>query len=301
MFLRSQTGGPRLESSKAASNVHHGSPIGFRLTTALLFAVVAFARIASAQGELSGRVMSADSGRPPVQGAEASIPKLGRTAMSDSVGRFSLKGVPPGEHLMVVRAIGFKSESSTVFIDRDEVISSDVVLTRTTPTALPERRIEAADERPPAKLVEFMERKKTSGTGHFITREEIAKAEGGVRQTGDVIAMIPGVRVRRGSNKIWIASGRAVGGMKCMFCSNALTGLDKADIAAGARPACFMDVYLDGVLVYDSRHPENGLFDVNTVPPEHIGGIEVYASGGQVPAKYNRTANQCGVVLIWTR
>jgi carboxypeptidase-like protein/TonB-dependent receptor-like protein len=301
IFLPYQAGGTRLVVVKAASAVHHPSLIASRVTKFLAFVVLVIARNALAQGEVSGRVVAADSGRPPVQGAEASLPKLGRTAISDSVGKYSLKNVPSGEYLMVIRAIGFKSESSTVFIDRDEVVSSDVVLTRTTLTTLPERRVEAAEERPPAKLLEFMERKKTSGTGHFITREEIAKAEGGVRQTGDVISTIPGVRVRRGSNKVWIASGRAFGGMKCSFCSNSAAGLNPADFAAGARPACFMDVYLDGVLVYDSRHPENGLFDVNTVPPEHIEGIEVYASGGQVPAKYNRTANQCGVVLIWTR
>ena len=279
---------------------HFSVSFASRVATHVALLMLLLSRGALAQGEVSGRVMAADSGRPPVPGAEASIPKLGRTVMSDSSGRFSLKNVPRGEHLMVIRAIGFKAESSTVFIDRDEVVSSDVVLTRTS-TTLPERRVEGAEERPPPKLVEFMERKKTSGTGHFITRDELTKAEGGVRQTGDVISMIPGVRVRRGGNKVWVASGRAVGGMKCAFCSNSLSGLHPADVAAGARPACFMDVYLDGVLVYDSTHPENGLFDVNTVPPEHIDGIEVYTSGPQVPAKYNRTANQCGVLLIWTR
>jgi hypothetical protein len=80
-----------------------------------------------------------------------------------------------------------------------------------------------------------------------------------------------------------------------------VTALNRADIAAGARPACFMDVYLNGAMIYDSRHPENGLFDVNSVPPEHIAGIEVYTSAAQIPAKYNRTGAGCGVLLIWTR
>ena len=73
------------------------------------------------------------------------------------------------------------------------------------------------------------------------------------------------------------------------------------DWAAGARPACFMDVYIDGALAFDSRHSENGLLDVNTIPPEHIEGIEVYSSAAQIPAKYNRTGNNCGVLLIWLR
>jgi len=257
-------------------------------------------QVVSAQGEISGRVSAADSARPPLRGAQASIGKLGRTAVSDSSGRFRLKDLPAGEHLVVLRAVGFKAESTWVTIDRDEVVSWDVVLARATGTVLPERVITAPGERAPAKLVEFTERRE-AGVGHFITRDQLAKAEGGLRQTGDIISQIPGVRVRRGSNKIWVASARTTKSGKCAFCPASVLELDKADLAAGARPACFMDVYIDGALVYDSRHPENGLFDVNTVSPAHIAGIEVYSSAAQVPAKYNRTGGNCGIVLIWTR
>ena len=252
-----------------------------------------------AQGEITGRVVASDSGRPAVQGADVSIRRLGKSAVSDSSGRFRLKDVPPGQHVVVVRVIGFRAESSTVTIDFDEVVSWDVALTRAAGTVLPERIVEGVAERPPAKLVEFAERQKM-GTGHFITRDQLVKAEGGMRRTGDIISLVPGVTVKRGSNKIWIASGRAVG-TGCAFCSMSAAALDRADFAAGARPACFMDVYLDGAMVFDSRHPGNGLFDVNTIQPEMISGIEVYTSAAQIPAKYNRTGSGCGVLLIWTR
>lgn len=257
-------------------------------------------RVASAQGEISGRVSAADGARPPVQGAEASIARLGRTAVSDSSGRFRLRDLPAGEHFVVVRAVGFKAESTWVTIARDQVLSWDVVLVRATGTVLPERVITAPEGRAPAKLVEFTERQKL-GTGHFITRDQLAKAEGGLRQTGDLISQAPGVRVRRGSNKIWVASSRTTQAGKCAFCPGTPRDIAKEDWAAGARPACYMDVYIDGALAFDSRHPENGLFDVNTIPPEHISGIEVFTSAGQIPAKYNRTGNGCGVLLIWTR
>lgn len=259
--------------------------------------LLAGAHRADAQGEISGRVL-ADSARLPVQGAEASIARLRVAVLSDSSGRFRLKDLPRGAHRVVLRAIGFKAESSLMTIDDDEVVSWDVVLTRATGTVLPERVV-TAPATPAAKLIEFTERKE-AGVGHFITREELAKAEGGLRQTGDVISLIPGVRVRRGSNKIWIATGRTPS-TGCAFCAMSVDQLNRADVAAGARPACFMDVYIDGALVFDSRHPENGLFDVNSVGPEHIAGIEVYSSAAQVPAKYNRTGNGCGVLLIWTR
>jgi hypothetical protein len=269
---------------------------------ALLFALPA---TALSQGEISGRVVAADSARPGIQGTEVSIAKLGRSARSDSSGRYRLKDVPPGEHVVLLRAIGFRSESSKVYVNNDEVVSFDVVLTRTT-TVLPERVVEAAGAPPPAKLVEFMERS-TSGIGRFITRDQLAKAEGGLRQTGDVISMVPGVVAKRGSNKIWIAGRANVNGCvqdrkappitdpKCQVVIN------YADFITGARPACFMDVYLDGALVFNAKQAEAGLFDINTILPEHIAGIEVYTSAAQVPAKYNRTGTNCGVLLVWTR
>lgn len=285
---------------------------GWRLLVALtaVTLVSTLARSASAQGEISGRVMVSDSSRSPIQGAEVSIRKLGSTSTSDSSGRFRLNNVPRGQHVVIMRAVGFRAESSTVTIESDEVVSWDVVLTRTTGTVLPERVVEASGEPTPAKLVEFLERQKL-GIGHFIDRDQLQDAEGGRRQTGDVIGKAPGVAAKRGSNKTWIASWRSPRPTTCALCpqgtglstSAAATpgGLNRADFVAGARPACYMDVYLDGAMVFDSRNIENGLFDVNSIPPEHIGGIEVYSSAAQVPAKYNRTGAACGVVLIWTR
>jgi len=268
--------------------------------TSAVLAILAAAALPEpvhAQGEIAGRVVAADSGRPGLLAAEASIAKLGRTTMSDSLGRFRLKDLPPGEHLIVLRAIGFRSESSFVTIARDEVVSWDVALTRTTGTVLPERVVTGSEARTPAKLVEFTEREK-AGIGQFINRDQLARAEGGARQTGDLISTLPGVRVRRGSNRIWVASARAINTGKCVFCKG---GVSQLDYELGARPACYLDVYIDALLVFDSAHPETGLFDVNSLQPEHIAGIEVYTSASRVPAKYNRTAGGCGVLLIWTR
>lgn len=287
---------------------HDVSRRGSSARRALLLAallLLSSARASSAQGEISGRVLSPDSGRTPVQGAEASISKLGRKVLSDSLGRYRLKDIPPGEYVVFLRAAGFRAESSVVVVDQDEIVSWDVVL-QSTASVLPERVVSArVMTAVPAKLAEFTERRE-AGVGHFIDREQLAKTEGGSVQTGEIIAMVPGVRVRRGSNKIWIASARMARSGKCAFCADSIdptasSTLSQVDYAAGARPACFMDVYIDGAMVFDSRQPINGLFDVNTVPPDHIAGIEVYVSAAQIPAKYNRTGGGCGVLLIWTR
>jgi hypothetical protein len=263
----------------------------------LLFAT---GRAALAQGEISGRVTTSDSARAPVAGAEAVILRLQRSGVTDSLGRFRLKDLPSGVHTVVIRAVGFRAESSTVEILREDVLSLEVRLELADATKLPERLVTAAGERVPARLVEFVERQKF-GIGHFINRDQLAKAEGGQRQTGEVIGLVPGIRAQHGGAKIWISSGRAPNTGKCVFCRVEPIHLNHADFLAGARPACYLDVYLDGILVFDSTRPENGLFDVNTIQPASIAGIEVYSSGVQVPAKYNRTGGGCGVLLIWTR
>jgi hypothetical protein len=272
------------------------------ITSALSTFLLLTPGVAFAQGEINGRILGSDSARRPVVGAEVSIARLRLSAITDSLGRFRLKEVPQGEHRVVLRAIGFDAESSFIHVYHDEVVSLDRVLTRSAMSSvLPERVVTAAaPEAPtPAKLAEFIERRKTA-SGHFVDRSQMEKAENGMRTTGDVLSSVPGVLVRRGSTKAWLASGRAIS-TGCAFCATSVTQLLPSDVAAGARPACFMDVYLDGAMVFDSRRAPDGLFDVNTIPPDQIAGIEVYSSIAQVPVKYHRTGSLCGVVLIWTR
>jgi carboxypeptidase family protein/TonB-dependent receptor-like protein len=282
-------------------------PSAPRLILAFTGLMVLTPRVARAQGEIIGRVVT-DSGRTPVASVRVSIARLGKAAVSDSTGRFRLTNLPAGDHVVLLRALGFRSDSADVEIEGSEVAVKDFELHRD-PLALPRREITAPEARHEGKMAEFYERMK-AGPGHFVTRDELAKVEGGLMQTGDVLSKVPGVEAKRGNNHAWIASGRAVSANGCAFCSRSgdrnkgvvvVAGLNVADFNAGARPACYMDVYIDGVLAFDSTHPENGLFDVNTIPPSQIEGIEVYTSAAQIPARFNRTANGCGVMVIWTR
>ena len=63
-----------------------------------------------------------------------------------------------------------------------------------------------------------------------------------------------------------------------------------------------MDVYVDGTQVYQyGVKPPMPLFNVNSIPPEQIEGIEAYSSASQVPVRFNKTGSGCGVLVIWTR
>ena len=64
-----------------------------------------------------------------------------------------------------------------------------------------------------------------------------------------------------------------------------------------------MDVYVDGIAAYQSGiEPPEPFFDLNTIAPDAIEGVEVYSGAAQVPAKFtSRFGAGCGVIVLWTR
>jgi hypothetical protein len=151
------------------------------------------------------------------------------------------------------------------------------------------------------KMREFIERRR-QGVGHFMDRSQLEKWTS--RRTSEMLETVGGLKVQSGGSKGWVMNGR-VSASSCTFCRPAsITDIiDPADFAAGARPACYMDVYVDASLAFQfGLTPPMPLFDVNSIAPEAIEGIEVYSSAAQLPAKYNRSMGSgCGALLIWTR
>jgi hypothetical protein len=261
--------------------------------------VVAIASRASAQAELQGHVYG--DARRPITNAEVAIPRANIRTLSDSLGRYRLQNVPRGEHLVITRAVGFRPDSAMTVFDGDEALVSDVLLKvqlNTLPTVAVR---EASAPVVRGKMAAYEERKAT-GIGHFIDRELLAKDEN--RKLSDILASnAPGVSIFRGAgSKAWAASGRNTSSSKCAMCRvTKQEMLDGFDIAAGAPLACYLDVYLDGALIYDSSARATPLFNLNSMSAVEIQAIEVYSSASQVPVQYNKTSGGCGVMLIWTR
>ena len=269
-----------------------------RFTVRLVLLTFAPAAIALAQGgELQGRVLG-NSSRTPLSGAQATLPALGLSALTDAAGKFRIANIRPGEHILVLKAAGFSPETTFVRVDADAVIASEFVL-KALVTSLPAQRVvEREASIPSGRLAEFEERRRI-GAGHFIDEALLARYDSSAVRLGDVLDKVPGVRVHRGENKAWVASARALSSGRCIFCEP--EQLDRADRAAGAGYACYLDVYIDGIKVFNSAQPGNGLFDVNTLTLRSIVAIEVFTSASQIPAKYNQSSGGCGVMLIWTR
>ena len=77
--------------------------------------------------------------------------------------------------------------------------------------------------------------------------------------------------------------------------------LDPYDVYEGAPLACYLDVYLDGAIIYNSSARRMPLFNLNSMVASEVDAIEVYTGPSQTPSQYNQTSGGCGVMLIWTR
>jgi hypothetical protein len=228
-----------------------------------------------AQGRalVRGRVLT-DSTELPIAGAAISIPRVHATALSDSLGRFALAGIEPGEHLVIVRRIGFAPASSVIRFAAGDSVDADFLLM---PAVQQLSNVDVRGKRVSAKLAEFEERR-ALGIGHFLTEEEITRR--GSTKVSDVVRVLPGLLVVRlnGNGDVYIASSR---------------GAQSLRRAGGSRP-CPAEIVLDGI-------PLSGTDVDNIVQPSDIAAIEWYAGAAQTPTKYNRTKNMCSVLVIWTK
>jgi hypothetical protein len=256
----------------------------------------------SAQGTISGRVIRATDSSG-IAGATVRILGADSQVLTKSDGRYALR-LADGDQRVVASAVGTQPETLSVAASRGTSHQHDFVLLPA-PELLPAVGVNANRSRT-LQLSGFYDRQ-SQGIGAFISPEEIQREQG--RRLGEIVAKYSRVWVHYGGAHAWLSSNRTSNDGGCAFCKARIEDLlDGADIADGARPACYMDVYLDGQSVYHGygqnaaqhAHP-SPLFDLNSLEASEIEGIEIYTSASQIPARFNQTSGGCGVALIWTR
>ena len=263
----------------------------------MLFAVL----IVRLSGDLEGRVLNLAGA--PIPHATVSVPAFARSTQTDAIGRFTLADLPGDELLVVVRATGYRPDTLKVRIPEGRVLVRDFVLSSPR-TTLPEVLVKDSVNR---GTMRGLDERRRSGVGRFLDREALAKVEH--RSLSVVLSSVPGIAIFHGAgDKAWAFTTRSVNPDRCAFCRNTDCGpgtplIDGPDCSAGARKACYMDIYVDGTLSFQyGQFPPMPLFNVNSLQPSQIEAIEVYASASQVPAQYNRTSSAgCGAMVIWTR
>ena len=257
---------------------------------AVLCAMVAVPAAAQKMAVLSGKVMT-DSSEIAIFGAEVTIKDVRGVAISDSLGRFLFLNIPAGKQLVTVRRLGFAPITAVLTFTPGDTLDGEFLMMTSA------QRLRGVEVRgrasTPARIKAFDERR-ASGFGDFIGPETLAKMES--RRTDDVLRLMPGPKIVRSnvSSSAWVAAGRGAynrGGYR----------LERMDVNKGADPnLCYATVYVDGVAVF-SALPGELLFDINTVPPNQIHGIEYYTGAGTIPPQFPEKRNTCGVLIVWTK
>jgi hypothetical protein len=232
-----------------------------------LVVVAFFANSATAQpGSMTGRVRG--PGGVPFRGAQVLIDDTVR-AVSDDSGKFVAASISKGAHRMMVRYVGFGPIQHSFRLDAGERIEREFTLHVNADTLAAVTIVGAKGERIPMRLQGYEDRK-LWGSGRYIDRAQFEKHPSELMNTA--LRRMPGMLVKRG-----------VGSM--VYAVNTRAG------------NCPVNLYLDGMPIHDPLR-----FDLNTLPPATIAGVEYYASGATIPAQYHKMGyEKCGVMLIWTK
>ena len=229
-------------------------------------------------GELRGRVVSARTGQP-LGGALVTLDSHALSTRTDSIGEFQLRGLPTGEHVLAIAAIGYLPARAMVTVRSASTVFLDAEL-ESAPLALESVVTSAPPDAPRNIALPEFESRRALGSGRFLTRAELRRDRG--RSLDAVLqARIPGLRVVTDRGARVAASGRTSGRV------------------SSARQ-CYLNVFVDGVLRYQyiPGFPKEP-FDLRSLEASMIAGIEIY-NVASLPSEFNLGGNAaCGALVIW--
>ncbi len=117
------------------------------------------------------------------------------------------------------------------------------------------------------------------------------------RKLGDILLAHLPVHVLVVDGSGYVASPR---GMVASLDPTGQPAGDASDQQRGAHAACYAQVILDGVRVYQPEKDER-LFDVNTISPTERQAVEFVPGPAETPAEYGGTGASCGTLVLWTK
>lgn len=213
----------------------------------------------SGTASLSGVVSGV--GDRPLADVQLRVAGAVGSARSDSLGRYSLTGLPAGTQMLEARRVGYVMVRVPVQLRGEHAATQDVAMTRI--VSLDSIRIVAQRSRYP----EF-ERHRRNAFGRYLDEADILQRN--PFMTSDLLRMLPGFRIEhRGGEDVVVSS--------------------RGSTSLRAR-SCPMNIVIDGI---------QGM-DIDMVHPADIAAMETYPSHIGVPVEY-AMQSPCGAVIIWTK
>ncbi|HEX7979015.1 MAG TPA: carboxypeptidase-like regulatory domain-containing protein [Gemmatimonadaceae bacterium] len=196
----------------------------------------------------------------PLPDVEIRVVNARPTTRTDAAGHYTLSGLPAGTQLLAVRRIGYLVGDIAVELRGGRMVRQDVVLRRV--VSLDSMNVVAKQRK---QFADFEYRRKNNPMGRFVTAGDIARYH--PTEMGIFIQRLGGFQIV------------GVGPEAQVYSTSARAG----------RPNCReANVVIDGV---DQAQ-------VNTVSPNEIAAMEVYAEAASAPGQYRA---ECGLILIWTK
>ena len=221
---------------------------------------------------LIGRV-TVDSTKQAIPGAEVSIPSLSLRTTTDSLGQFRIESVAPGRRGLRVNKLGYAPLRTAVEFSSGDTVEMEIGMTG---SAEELAAIEIIATQNSSRRLQEFERRRASGTGTYLTAEDIARLSRG--RLSESLRTIAGVRLITGSSGgTYLIGGRSNRGAPC-----------------------FTAVMLDGSWMYDGERFQTP-FDVNSIVPEEVAAIEYYRGLSNTPVELQGRRLSCGALVIWTK
>ncbi len=254
--------------------------------------------------QLSG-VVTNQATQAPIDGAMVQIDGTAFVTRTDLTGAFLLTGVPSGRFRLLVRQFGYRMLRHDVEMSDHTALSLSsgtlALIPGDTAIVLDPIFIEAEGVAP--ELADF-ERRRSTGIGSFVTREEFEKWSP-IHAT-DVLRRMRGLRVRpnprygsgRDRRRFLIEPSRDVGQRITRIIT---TEAERAATSFGGTTQtvvneCPVLLFMDGVFLGDTFTNDVD----NIISATDLTAVEVY-SPSQVPARFALPGSTCGVAVFWTR
>jgi len=219
-------------------------------------------------GQLRGSVVTAVGGRP-LEGARVGFVD-GPETQADARGEWTLAHAPLGTRVLEVKAVGYYPVRRVVDVigQGTEAMPSMRLALSTLKAVLDTVRVSAA-RLADRHHSDFEARRRSSGTGRFITPADIARRN--PLLLSDLLRTTPGVRVVYD-----------------------VVRFTTSIMMRGPFGECSPALFVDGMYVRLTDIDDIDLW----LKPDQVAGIEVYI---EPPPQFQRGLSGCGSIVIWSK